>query len=89
MRALDILFHGLNFVAPAAFLTLGLAAWTRICWGSASTRLAWWKIAGLNFAVGILVLLLGMVLGTQDGLMLTYAVLAVVMGTIQWLLLLP
>lgn len=89
MRTLDVLFHGLNFVAPAAFLALGLAVCARICLGTVSVRLAWWKITGLNFAAGCAVLLLGVALGAHDGLMLTYATLALVMGTVQWWWLLP
>ncbi len=90
MGPLDILFHLLHFIAPAAFLAVLLPVGSRWAWGRAiSGRPGWGVQVGVNLAVGAAVLVAGLVLQGRDGKMLTYAALAVGMATSQWLLLKP
>lgn len=84
-----LLFHLLCLCLPAWGLGLLLALSTRVIWKGYACRLALlanWAALGLS---GSLVLLLGLPLTGQDGSMLTYALLVVVLASVQWLLLRP
>ena len=78
--------HLLNFLAPALFLSLGLAAAARLMLGKAPQALSWWAQAAINFVVGSAVLVAGLWWFGRDGKMATYAVLAVLMALCQWVL---
>lgn len=86
MPLLDFLLHLISFAAPAAFLALALALWARLRWGASTQLLPFWPGALLNFALGALVLALGLVLGGHDGRMGSYTMLVLVMASCQWLL---
>ena len=81
-----MLIHLLNFAAPAFGLALlmALASWAlerkRPVALSAMARLA------INFAVGLVVLTLGLWYFGRDGMMATYALLVVCMATSQWVM---
>jgi hypothetical protein len=45
----------------------------------------WWVQCALVFLAGVVVLLAGLVISGRDGMMLTYAALVAVCGTVQWL----
>ncbi len=77
-------WHLLNFLAPAAFLALGLGLGALLLRLPRSHGL--WLGMGLNFVLGSLVLGLGLVLTGSDGKMATYACLVLTMGSCQWLL---
>lgn len=84
MDAIVFFWHLLNFVAPAAFLAvgLGLGAWLlRLPRG-----LPLWLGVGLNFVLGCTVLGAGLVLTGSDGKLVTYGVLWLAMGSAQWVL---
>lgn len=87
MSALDLLFHLLNFVAPAFFVALLLAVLGRLLMPKRPETPALWAQAALNFIAGVAVLVAGLVGGGRDGLMATYAALGLVCGTVQWALL--
>ena len=88
MDALDLALHGLNFLAPAWFLALGLMLgvrfWPRSRLGQ--SKLSWqWQLVWLGLG-GSLVLLGGLWWLGVDGKMATYGALVVVLAALQWLL---
>lgn len=82
----DLFFLLLNFVAPAAALACALVligGWLR---PSAPPLLGRWLQWCVVFAVGTAVLLGGLWWFGRDGKMATYAALALVASTAQWVL---
>lgn len=79
MTPLALLWHLLNFVAPAAgvglFLALALS-WRHGC----AVWSAWWRLALL----GGVVLIVGWIALQRDGAMATYAALVLIQGTLAW-----
>lgn len=83
MWFLTLIYHLLNFVAPAAWLATGLLA---LHWlGSRRSRsVTRWKRHWLYlFVSGAAVLLAGLLIFGRDGKMMTYVALVVVMGVVQ------
>ena len=79
MTVLGLLWHVLNFVAPAAGIGLMLAAALR--WRHGRPLMpCWWRLT----ALGALVLVIGLVLSERDGAMVTYAALVLAQGTLAW-----
>jgi hypothetical protein len=85
MDLLALLNHLLNFVAPAAFLALVLVFAARYLGGKRTGVPRWWVQWASTFAAGVLVLVGGLAVYGRDGVMVTYAALVVVSGTVQWL----
>lgn len=85
MDLLALLNHLLNFVAPAAFLALVLVFAGRFLGGRRAGMPRWWVQCGLTFLAGVVVLVAGLAVSGRDGTMVTYAALAGVCGTVQWL----
>ncbi len=85
MGPLDILNHLLNFIAPAAFVALGLVLCGRLV-GAKGGAMAGWRQFAVLWVVGLAVLAAGLVLWGRDGKMLTYAALVVATATCQWAL---
>jgi len=81
--------HLLNLLAPAAVVSLLLAALARPLAGFLGAKQtvaqAWYAQAAINFIVGAAVLLLGLVLLGHDGKMLTYLALVLAVALSQWL----
>ncbi len=86
MGLIQLLLHGLNFLAPAFFVALLLPAANRHVLRNPNPRLLWWVQAAIQFAVGVAVLLAGLVIFGVDGKMLTYLALVLACATGQWLL---
>lgn len=85
MGPLDLFFHLLNFVAPAAFLAVTVALGARFLMKKRPKTLSWWASAAINFVACLTVSALGLWLGGQDGRVLTYAALVFVCASSQWL----
>lgn len=81
MDLVDLIWHLAGFMAPALFLAVGLALGARLFWRSGTPALA--RQIGLNFAVGLGVLMLGLALTGRDGRMLAYGALALAVGASQ------
>jgi hypothetical protein len=81
--------HLLNFIAPAAFVALGLVLLTRL-FGffsrskSAAARAVWVQVA-IIFIANLAVLVGGLLIFGKDGKMATYAALVLVAALCQWL----
>lgn len=86
MPALTFINHLLNFLAPAVFLAVVLALGARLFWRKSSPLVTLWEQMLLNGVVGAAVLGLCLALWGSDGQLATYGLLALVMGSCQWLL---
>ena len=86
MGPLDIANHLLNFVAPAAAVALVLVLSGRLVGSRSASAMSVWLRWAILFAVGVAVLVAGLVLWGRDGKMLTYAALVVACATCQWVL---
>ena len=86
MAALTFLNHLLNFLAPAAFLSVLLALGARWMWRKSFTAINFWEQVLLNFVLGSVVLGGGLAIWGRDGRLATYAFLVLLMATSQWLM---
>jgi hypothetical protein len=89
MNAYLLSDHLLNFIAPAAFVALGLVLLTRLLSvfsrsKSAAAPALWAQLAIILIA-NLVVLVVGLLVFGKDGKMATYAALVVVAATCQWL----
>ena len=85
MGPLEFLLHFFSFLLPALVVALLVAAGSRLVLPRGSARLGWWAGVALNFAVGAVVLVLGLWTFGRDGKMATYAALVAAIATAQWL----
>jgi hypothetical protein len=82
-----LLWHGLNFAAPAAAMALLLPLLGRLLLGPRTAILPWWGQVLAQWLLGLLVLTAGFWHFGHDGQMVTYGVLVAGAGSLQWLLL--
>jgi hypothetical protein len=84
MSVLAMFNHALNFLAPALWLALLFPLVARVIYKNGAAALTIKRQIALLFAVGALVLLIGLVVFGRDGKMLTYLALVVAIATGQW-----
>jgi hypothetical protein len=84
MGLLDLLNHLLNFVAPALALALALACLAPIFMKNKALAHGLAVQFAINFVVGVLALLAGLVLFGRDGKMASYAALVLATASSQW-----
>ena len=85
MNFLDILNHLLNFLAPAMVLGLLLALFAPWLGLKYAPRWSWVRQAGVNIAVGVMVLMVGLVFFGRDGKMATYTAMVLACALCQCL----
>ena len=86
MGFIDFMNHLLNFVAPALAVGLMLAICALWLGAKYSPRWSWVRQTGANTAVGVLVLVLGLLFFGRDGKMATYAAMVLACAACQMLL---
>ena len=86
MDGLDALWHGLNFVLPAAFVGTVVTLAGRYFKQKRPVAGGWIAHSAINFVVCLAVLLIGLVLTGRDGKMLTYLAMVAASATVQWVL---
>jgi hypothetical protein len=84
MDSLSLIVHLANFLAPAVFISVWMWVLGKVLWRHQSMLFKPWQQFVLNSVAGALVLLVGLVWGGQDGKMLTYTLLVVVIASLQW-----
>jgi hypothetical protein len=84
MTAWLLILHLLNFVLPALAMALFMPWAGRWVMGPGRHRVLWHM--AWHALVGVLVLTAGLVLQNNDGTMATYGALALVAGSLEWLL---
>ena len=83
MGFIDLVWHLLGFAAPALFVGAGVALGSRLFWRSGGGAPPLARQIGLNVAVGLGVLMLGLALTGRDGRMATYGALVLAVGASQ------
>jgi len=83
MGVLALINHGINFLAPAVWLALLLPLASRYIMKKKASALALPAQSALLFALGGVVLGLGLVLFGRDGKMLTYLSLVLTLAAAQ------
>lgn len=86
MNLHDILFHLLNFAAPALGLAVLLPLLGRPFFKPQAALLPWWGQMLVNLVVGIAALGLSLWWLGRDGKMMGYGLLALAVASSQWLL---
>jgi hypothetical protein len=84
VEALDVLWHLLNFFAPAAGLSVIAASGCKLLWRRELAAVAWRRLALPAGLAGMAVLLGGLVLLGRDGRMATYAAMVVACAVSLW-----
>lgn len=84
MSPFDLLAHLLSFAAPALALAVGLALSSRVLMRQDPQAPALWMQVLINFLIGLLVLIAGLVIDGRDGRLGSYAALVVVSAGVQW-----
>jgi len=84
MGLFDLLYHLLNFIAPALVVGALLALGAPIFMGNRATGRAFVAQAAINSVAGVLALGVGLWFFGRDGKMLSYAALVVAAATSQW-----
>lgn len=85
MSPLDLLWHLLNFVAPAAVVGMLAPAVAKLIWRRRWRSLRWATLAPPCCAAGLLALVVGWVLFGRDGRMATYLLMVVaVAAALGW-----
>lgn len=84
MGPLDLVFHVLNFAAPAVFVAAGVSLGALVFLRRSARGLPFWGQFAVNLSAGLAVSLAGLWFFGQDGRMATYAALVAVCATSQW-----
>jgi hypothetical protein len=84
VEALDVLWHLLNFFAPAVGLGVIAAGATKLLWRRELASIGWRRLAVPAGLAGMAVLLAGLVLLGRDGRMATYAAMVVACAATLW-----
>ena len=85
MGLLDLLFHFLNFIAPALAVGAMVAGAARVLLPRQAANRTWPVQFAINSIVGVLILAAGLWLFGVDGKMATYAALVLGVASAQWL----
>jgi hypothetical protein len=84
VEALDVLWHLLNFFAPALGVAVIAASATKLLWRRHLATVAWRRLVVPAGLAGMAVLLAGLVLLGRDGRMATYGALVVANALSLW-----
>ena len=82
----DLLNHLLNFFAPALWVALLVTLLARFFMKKQALAGGFIRFAAINFFVGCLVLVAGLLFFGRDGKMNTYAAMTLLCATSQWIL---
>jgi hypothetical protein len=84
VEALDVLWHLLNFFAPALGISVIAASAAKLLWHRELAVVAWQRLVVPAGLAGMAVLLAGLVLLGRDGRMPTYGALVVANAVSLW-----
>jgi hypothetical protein len=84
MGPLDVLWHLLNFFAPAVGVAVLAASLSKLVWRRGLRAVPWRTLVVWASAAGAVVLVAGLVLFGRDGRMLTYLALVGATALALW-----
>jgi hypothetical protein len=82
----DLLNHLLNFIAPAFWVALFVTLFARVFMKKQAITGGFIRSAAINFGIGCLILIVGLLFFGRDGKMSTYAAMALFCASSQWVL---
>ena len=87
MGLLELLNHLLNFLAPALWIAVLLPLAAPLFFKKRLAAPSLWAQSVVNFAMSVLVLVLGLWFFGRDGKMATYSAMVLLCATTQWVML--
>jgi hypothetical protein len=84
MSPLDVLWHVLNFIAPAVGVALLAASLAKLSWRNELAAVPWRRLVLWAGAAGVLTLIAGLAVFGRDGRMATYAALVLTSALVLW-----
>jgi hypothetical protein len=84
MGILDLIFHLLNFAAPALAVAVLVSLVSPFIYRKRVVARSRYAQAAINFVVGLGTLCTGLLFFGHDGKMATYAALVLAIGASQW-----
>jgi hypothetical protein len=84
MSPLDVLWHALNFLAPALGVAAVAAALAKLLWRRELAGVSWFRLAAWGALAGALTLAGGLLAFGRDGKMATYGALVVATAAALW-----
>ena len=84
MGPIDLLWHLLNFFAPAVGMGLIAPMMAKLLWRRALAGASWIRLIGGVMAACAVVLVAGLVVFGHDGKMATYGAMALVCALMLW-----
>lgn len=87
MGLLELLNHLLNFLAPAWWIAVLLPLAAPLFFKKRPAAPSLWAQSVVNFAMSVLVLVLGLWFFGRDGKMATYSAMVLICATSQWVML--
>ncbi len=87
MGPLDLINHLLNFMAPAVWVAVVVTLLTRFFMPKRAVARSLKSQIAINFVVCLAALVMGLLVFGRDGKMATYAAMALLGATSQWVML--
>ena len=84
MGPIDLLWHVLNFFAPAVGMGVIAPSLAKLLWRRELAGVGWLRLAGWVSAVSAAVLVGGLIVFGHDGMMATYAALVFACAVTLW-----
>lgn len=84
MNLTDLLWHILDFAAPALLLGTLSAVFAKLLWRGRLRSTPWLRLIGLAAAASLLACIVGLVLTGRDGKMVTYAAMVFACAASLW-----
>ncbi len=84
MNPIDLLWHVLNFFAPAAGVGLIAPTLAKLLWRRCLAGVRWARLAAWVTAAAAIVLLAGLVVFGRDGKMATYGAMVLACAVTLW-----
>jgi len=84
MGPLDILWHGLNLIAPAFGVAAIAAAAAKLLWRTGLHDVPWRRLAGWSAVIGAATLWGGLAVFGRDGKMASYAAMLLACALSLW-----
>ncbi len=84
MSFLDLLWHLLDFAAPALLLGVISATAAKCLWRGPLRTTPWLQLGGVAAAASLLACLAGLIITGRDGKMVTYAAMVLACAASLW-----
>lgn len=84
MNFIDIVWHLVNFAAPALLLGMIGSAAAKLLWSADARATSWRSLCGSAAASSFIASVVGLVITGRDGKMITYAAMVLACASSLW-----